>query len=321
VAWAGEYNHFGLWDMSTGKELHRLKAGDLKAMAVAFSPDGCVVVTVSEHDFVHCPVQLWDASTGEKIADWPHQPVGSPVAFSPDGRLLVALFDEGIALWEMTTRKQVLQFKGLSSAIHALAFSPDGRVLVTAGEDGTLLVWDITGGLRDGRLKALTLTPQELEADWQDLAGEDAARAHRAAWRLVAGAAQALPFIEKRLRPVPFVPSQPVARLIADLDDDEFEVRENASRQLAELGEVAASALRRSLKDTRSEEVRKRASHLLEQLEKPAAQTLLSSRAVAVLEHVGSSEASRILDRFAGGAPQARLTREAKAALERLAKR
>ena len=41
---------------------------------------------------------------------------------------------------------------------------------------------------------------------------------------------------------------------------------------------------------------------------------------VQVLEQVGTQEARRVLDGLARGAPAARLTREAKASLERIAK-
>jgi len=41
-------------------------------------------------------------------------------------------------------------------------------------------------------------------------------------------------------------------------------------------------------------------------------------RAVAVLEWVGTKEARELLDRLAGGLADARLTREAKAAADRL---
>jgi hypothetical protein len=48
---------------------------------------------------------------------------------------------------------------------------------------------------------------------------------------------------------------------------------------------------------------------------------LLTLRAIEVLEHIDTPEARQLLRRQAGGAAEARLTREAKAALERLAKR
>ena len=62
--------------------------------------------------------------------------------------------------------------------------------------------------------------------------------------------------------------------------------------------------------------------HLLDALppERPA-KVLQQSRAVQLLEMLGSAEASQLLQELAQGAPEARLTQEAKASLERLAKR
>ena len=51
----------------------------------------------------------------------------------------------------------------------------------------------------------------------------------------------------------------------------------------------------------------------------PAGEVLRAVRAVWVLELTGTPAARQVLQKLAGGAPQARLTREARAALGRLA--
>lgn len=61
---------------------------------------------------------------------------------------------------------------------------------------------------------------------------------------------------------------------------------------------------------------RKRPGRLLEGTER-----LRAIRALEVLEHVGTLRAQEVLKAIAAGMPAARLTKDAKASLERLAKR
>ena len=69
--------------------------------------------------------------------------------------------------------------------------------------------------------------------------------------------------------------------------------------------------------------MRRRAEGLLEKLRGPLtdAERLRSLRVVEVLEHAGTEQARRLLARLAGGAAEARLTREAKGAMQRLDRR
>jgi hypothetical protein len=114
-----------------------------------------------------------------------------------------------------------------------------------------------------------------------------------------------------------------VKRLVADLDSDTFATRVKASKELEALGEAAAGALRRALKDKPSLEVHKRIEALLKRLRPPvtAGETLRALRAVAVLEDIGDAECRKLLKALAGGAAEARLTGDAKAALARLNRR
>jgi hypothetical protein len=110
---------------------------------------------------------------------------------------------------------------------------------------------------------------------------------------------------------------------ISDLDNDDFAVREQATKELATHCEAARTALRLTLTDSASAEVRKRVKVLLETMEAPVPTTerLRSWRAVAVLELIADTESRRALEGLAKGAPEGRLTREAKAALERLTRK
>ena len=85
-----------------------------------------------------------------------------------------------------------------------------------------------------------------------------------------------------------------VQQLIADLDSDDFATREKASQALAKLGSAATAALRRTLADNPSAEVRRRVQELLKQLPPagPSADLLRELRAVEVLERIGSPGAA-----------------------------
>jgi hypothetical protein len=111
--------------------------------------------------------------------------------------------------------------------------------------------------------------------------------------------------------------------LLADLDSDRFAARDEARKGLEEMGELALDALRKALADTPKPEARRRIEALLEKQRGPITrpEALRALRAVAVLEDIATREARQILAALAKGAPEARLTKEAKSSLERLAKR
>jgi WD40 repeat protein len=319
IAWAGEYQGVGLWDAVTGKGVHTFAGtqhhGD---SALAFSPDGRLLATASSSD----PLRLWDPVTGRKVAEWPSGRASPCLAFSPDGLLLALPVTHGVALWDVAAGREVRRFTGHLAEVRSMAWAPDGRAVVTASADGTLLVWDATGLMKDGRVKEVKLTAKGLEDHWAALANAGPAKAHEAGWAL-ASCADAAAFLGKHLRAVEAVDEPMLKRWIEQLDHDEFTVRQQAMAHLARAGEMAAPALRRAVASGPSPEVRVRAERVLREVDSPAptAERLRGLRAVAVLERIGTPEARRVLEGLAKGADQASLTRDAKAALARLDRR
>jgi hypothetical protein len=130
-----------------------------------------------------------------------------------------------------------------------------------------------------------------------------------------------VPFFKKQLHQAQPADPQRLASLLGDLDNERFAVRDKASQELEKLGDLAEPALRKALDESPPPEARRRLVRLLAQVVEggtPSGERLRGFRAVEVLEHIGTSEARQLLQNFADGAPEARLTREAKAALERL---
>src|SRR5262249_31717940 len=105
-----------------------------------------------------------------------------------------------------------------------------------------------------------------------------------------------------------------------------FATRQQASRELQRLGEMAVPALRRTLRGRPSLEVENQIEQILIQLEEKdettASLELVSAlRALTVLEQIGSRKARQVLQKLSKGPPEGWLTKEAKAILTQFKKR
>jgi WD40 repeat protein/serine/threonine protein kinase len=71
----------------------------------------------------------------------------SGLAFSRDGRRLAWAVAQGAVIWDLAADKKERTFLGHDGSLTSLAFSPDGLALATAGRDGVILIWDRKSGL------------------------------------------------------------------------------------------------------------------------------------------------------------------------------
>jgi hypothetical protein len=207
--------------------------------------------------------------------------------------------------------------------VASVAFAPDGKMLATGGSDTTVLVWDVQALRAQHRQRRTDPRPEVLEKLWADLARPEADQAQAALWQLAAAPAKAVPLVKARVKAVPPVKAGLLERLVAELGHERYAVRQKATRELEALGEVADAALRGALDANLPLEVRRRVEQLLDKVDGPVTlpDQLRALRAVELLERVGDSEARQVLETLAGGEPGARLTRDARAALARLAVR
>jgi WD40 repeat protein len=313
---------FCVWDLAGGKQRNHFTKNQGPFDALALSPEGTALAAAGRGGTIF----LWNVATGEerqriRNGDW-----FRVLAFSPDGRQLASAgVSNTISLWELSTGSERCRFTGHHGMIASLAFSPDGKCLASGSLDTTMLVWDLTGQRASGQPPAVHLSQAEMENAWKELAGREAASAHGAITTLTAAGQQAVLFLRQHLHPV--AARQPhqlkqIEQLILALDSDRSADRQKASDALAGLRGAAEPALRKALTAKPSLEAHRRVQALLAKLEPVNSPELLREvRAVEVLEHIGTPPARQILKELAKGAPTDRLTQEAKASLERLAKR
>jgi eukaryotic-like serine/threonine-protein kinase len=115
--------------------------------AAALSTDGCRLCTIDGG-----MIQIWDADTGQELRTLrlpakSNQRDSSYVAWSPDGRQIVAgNIGSCIHAWSAQEEQEGPLLTGHHSRIERLAFNPDGSRLASTSQDHTAKIWDAATG-------------------------------------------------------------------------------------------------------------------------------------------------------------------------------
>jgi len=173
-----------VWETATGDEIVRMTHDDA-VESVAFSPDGDEIVSMTHNDAVESvafspdgkfvvagrcdklvkfgagfsctkgSASVWETATGNKIVRMTHDAPVNSVAFSPDGKFVVAGsldFNQfTVSVSEITTGDEIARMTH-DGWVYSVAFSPDGKFVVAGSVGGTVRVWEITTGNEIARM-------------------------------------------------------------------------------------------------------------------------------------------------------------------------
>jgi WD40 repeat protein len=314
-------------DNETGRSCSILKGNYEYLWPVEFSPDGRLLAGFSRFGIENpIVVAVWEVATGKEVRRFTSAMKGlrCNLAFSSDGRLLAAGAQQeaGMHIWDLATGKEKAVLKGLETEVTCVAFSIDGNRLASGSTSGAVLVWEARPGPQESPPKK-HLGENDLQRLLTLLAGDQADKSLEAAWELVGGEEQTVAYLKARLKPAELGSSERLNKLICDLDSAQFAVRDAATKELAKHGTDAEASLRKALERKPSAEVAQRIQSLLNapSLFALPSHRIQELRMLEVLERIGIPDARQLLEKLSTGTPDARLTQEAKASLERLARR
>jgi WD40 repeat protein len=160
----GEHGVIFVWEVESGKLVHRLKNVDGHHVeGLAISADSKLLAVVGWRDAVH----VWNLETGK-----PHRSLVAPgdrlkgVTFSPDGATIAACGEHRlIHRWQAETGDALSIGSGHAASVEAVAWLSPARI-VTSGLDRSLRFWDAdTGKLESKHALAEDVRPEGFSAD------------------------------------------------------------------------------------------------------------------------------------------------------------
>jgi WD40 repeat protein len=142
-----------IWDVETGKELHKLIGHTYMVTSAVFSPDGKKVITTTGGRVDHnlfitlAPdrdktARIWDVETGEQLHELSGHGYSVEADFSPDGKRVVTSGGRSTRIWDAETGKVLKSINAGRSAV----FSPDGKKIAIDHINNIAIIWDAEVG-------------------------------------------------------------------------------------------------------------------------------------------------------------------------------
>ena len=161
-------NTIKIWELESGRELHRITNIGGNVNAISWSPDGRRLIHGAEDN----TIRIWNAETGAAISTISgHTAYVNEARYSPDGRRIASCADDKlIKIWDAGTGREIRTLSGHTDSVGpgVIAWSPNGRRLASGSieEERTIRIWDAQSGRvlrtipdQGGRIMGLAFSP------------------------------------------------------------------------------------------------------------------------------------------------------------------
>jgi WD40 repeat protein len=155
-----------LWDLDRSEPRTRnyIKGDSIPIYQVAYSPDGSRLAISGNTAMI----RQFDSSSGKQLRPCTGMP-GYPLslAYSPDGKYLLAHHGPSIHLYDAATGQEERQFVGHTTNVYSLAFSPSGKLVLSSS--GYYL-------MKDGKIVEIDKVPQYTDCTvrfWETETGKE----------------------------------------------------------------------------------------------------------------------------------------------------
>ncbi len=296
-----------VWDVTTKTELFRLRHNANRVYSLCFSPDGGLLLSTACKDVkarTGDTIQVWELASGKPVhsietADGCVTCSG----FLSGGRHFYTAgnrWDGGgghVRFWDTKDGRELTKVKVSRYGVQDVAFLPGEKSYVTVGNSTFAVLRTSPKEIQN--VEKREIAPDALADRWDDLRG-DPAVANRALMDLVENENDAVNLLRERLaRDQP--DTKQVQRLIVQLDDDSFTVRDEARKMLIKHGPQIIPMLKQSLGKSKSAETRQAIRQIIASqktyfIESP--EQLRRMRAKRILMLIGNDEATQVMRMF-----------------------